>query len=321
MGFRVGRVSLTAAVLWSLACFAGCASIAGLDGITENSCAPNCGTDSSVVVESGSGGETGADTAVQNDTGPGSDTSMTEDSSSGGDTGMPADSGMQDTFVLDTSIPYDGPPWSDAPFDSGCGDLNTTTNCSACGDTCAATSGAGVHQTQASCPGSTNGMGAYCHYTCATGFLDCNAATMPPDLDGCECTAPSTAPCCGGACPTGHITGLVPGQKPYYPTDQNFYDCDTTMNLQLATDACTAYVTARGGTAAANCGAFGPVDGGPPDSVCAITAINCGSSCMGFMGDCICWTVSGTYAGQVIDPVALGLDAQCYTGSSSLSWH
>jgi hypothetical protein len=322
----VGKVSLTAVFIWSLLGFAGCSAIAGLDSIQEESCAPNCGDaamnppmDSSVQESS------------QADTSTGGDTSMSQDS------GMtPQDSGMmmsdtggggQDSGVVDTGSGMDVDM---NPFDSGCGDLNTTTNCSACGDHCAAV---GPMQTAASCcagstcPGSTDGQGNSCSYTCATGYLDCDglAGTNPPNLNGCECHAPNAtaSQCCSGACPVPHVTGLV-GSQSYYPPNDNFYDCvplSAGITLQLAQDACAAYVTYRGGNPATNCGEFGPTDGGPADSVCAITAGNCGSNCTGYLGDCICWTASGTYQGQVLDPVAQGLNDQCYIGQSSLTFH
>src|ERR1019366_1344388 len=112
--FRVGRVSLTAAVLWSMACFAGCASIAGLDGITEQSCAPNCGTVDSGVADNSTGNDTGSDTLVQGDTTMGNDS--TADTSSG-DTGS-MDTSIQDSNVVDTFV-WDGPPFMDSPLDSG----------------------------------------------------------------------------------------------------------------------------------------------------------------------------------------------------------
>jgi hypothetical protein len=315
----LGRVSRAAVVAWSLVSVAGCSAIAGLDSIQEESCAPNCEGDAATM-----DGKAPGDSALQGDTSPGNDsTSMTDTSTQ--DSGTMADTGGgQDSQVNDTGSVSDAPPFDDAPFDSGCGDLNTTTNCSACGDTCQAT---GASQTQTSCNGPTNGVGSTCSYTCATGYLDCDgiAGTNPPDLNGCECHAPgaTASQCCSGGCPVQHVTGLV-GGEPYYPASDIFYDCvptSTGVDLQLAQDACSAYVAARGGVPATNCGEFGPTDGGPPDSVCAITAGNCGSSCTGYDGDCICWTASGTYKGQVLDPVAQGLNDECYTGSSSLTFH
>ena len=321
----MGKVSLTAAVVWSLLGLAGCSAIAGLDSIQEESCAPNCGDAATMDSQAPPGDSSMQGDSTQADTSPGTD-------STSPDASMPVDSGMvdtggggQDTGVIDTgSPPFD----AGAPFDSGCGDLNTTANCSACGDQCA---GVGQMQTAAACcsggncPGLTDGQGNSCTYTCATGYLDCDglAGTNPPNTNGCECHAPNAtaSQCCSGTCPVPHVTGLV-GQS-YYPTNENFYDCVPAgmMNLQLAQDACNAYVTARGGTGAANCAPFGPTDGGPADSVCAIASTNCGSACTGFLGDCICWTSAGTYQGQVLDPVANGLNNQCYYGQSSLTFH
>ncbi len=313
---------------WAVLSLAGCSTIAGLDGIQEQSCAPNCG-DAAVDSRAPDDSSMQSD-SEQADTSTGTDSSMTEDTASPGqDSGMTVDSGgMQDSGVIDTGTIVDAPPVDDAPFDSGCGNLNSVNNCSACGDKCAAVN---TIQTSSSCcagtscPGSTNGVNNSCQYTCATGYLDCNGAanTNPPNVDGCECHAPgaTVAQCCGGGCPVQHTDGLV--GKSYYPASPTFYDCipAMTMNINLAVDACAAYVTARGGNAATNCGEFGPQDGGPADSVCAITNGNCGTNCTGYMGDCICWTASGTYKGQVLDPVAQGLDNQCYIGSSSLMFN
>jgi hypothetical protein len=93
-----------------------------------------------------------------------------------------------------------------------------------------------------------------------------------------------------------------------------FWDCvpDGMTNLQLAQDACNAYVTSKG-DATSNCQPFGAADASEPDSICsgAVT------------GDCICWTYAGAYAGQVLDPAALGLTpaSDCYYGSSTETFH
>jgi hypothetical protein len=324
-----GKVSRTAVLAWSVLSFAGCSAIAGLDSIQEQACAPNCGdaavADSRAPVDSSAQSD-----SAQVDTSTVNDSSMTEDTSPVQDSGTTTvdSGGPQDSGVIDTGTIIDAPPVDDAPFDSGCGDLNSTSNCSACGDKCAPNSSSVTSQACCAgtvCPGSTNGVNNSCQYTCATGYLDCDgpAGTNPPNTNGCECHVPgaTASQCCAGGCPVQHVDGLV-GQT-YYPKSDTFYDCVPagTMNIQLAADACAAYVTARGGNAATNCGEFGPTDGGPPDSVCAITAGNCGSNCTGYDGDCICWTASGTYKGQVLDPVALGLDDKCYTGQSSLTFN
>ncbi len=318
---RSGKVSRTAVIAWSVLSFVGCSAIAGLDGIQEQGCAPDCG-DAAVGDSKAPGDTSVVGDSQQADTSPGNDSAMAEasvDSSTTVDSG--GDSSSSDTGTIpDVVIPPDV-KIDDAAFDgTGCGDLNTTANCGGCGLKCNLTfANQAQCCTQSACPGSTDGTGDSCTYTCQNGHLDCNAAT-PPDSDGCECAAPTGTACCGQTCPIQHTDGLI-GSK--YPSNPNFYDCTPagTMNIGLAQDACAAYVTAKGGNAATNCGEFGPIDGGPPDSVCAITAGNCGSNCTGYLGDCICWTASGTYKGQVLDPVAQGLDNQCYTGSSSLTFN
>jgi hypothetical protein len=297
---------------------AGCASIWGFDDLTVVDAG---GGDASVGDSSGSASGSGGSSGGSSGSSNGSDSGS--DSGSGGSSG----SGSGSSSGTGSGTGADSGSSFDAAFDSGCGDLNSVSNCSACGDKCAAnaseTSAACCAGT--TCPGSTDGVNDSCQYTCATGYIDCDgpAGTNPPNTNGCECHVPgaTASQCCAGGCPVQHVDGLV-GQS-YYPKSDTFYDCVPagTMNLQLAADACAAYVTARGGNAATNCGEFGPTDGGPPDRVCAITAGNCGSNCTGYDGDCICWTASGTYKGQVLDPVALGLDNQCYTGQSSLTFN
>ena len=305
-----------------MACFAGCASIAGLDGITEKDCAPNCGTVDSGVVESGPGQDTGSDTSVQGDTTMGNDS--TADTSSA-DTGS-METSIQDSQMVDTFV-WDGPPFMDSPFDSGCGDLNTTAHCGACPDTCAST---GATQTAAACcsagicPGSTNGSNDICQYTCANGYLDCNGS-IPPNTDGCECHAPgaTAAQCCatvpGGDCPIQHTDGLT-GQS-YYPASPLFWDCVPagTMNSQLAQDACNDYVVARGGPANFCTEFVNGADSSTPSSWCSAT-MPMGT---GFMGDCICWSFFGQYAGQVFDPQVLGASpaTDCWYGTSPTTWN
>jgi hypothetical protein len=293
----VQRLRSFAVISWCLVSIGGCAAITGLDSIQEQACAPNC--------DGGSNAEVGGDVTTEQ-TG---ETSMLDQT---GDTKEAGKDATQETSV-ETGGPETGmdaleeaPEGSspDAPFDSGCGDLNSTANCGACGDKCAAVS---TSVTSATCPGDTNGFGAICTYTCATGYLDCNGST-PPNTDGCECNAPGATmtQCCvnsGGDCPFKHNNGLNQPSSP-------FWDCvpTGTMNAQLAEDACDAYVTSKG-DATSNCQPYGMADASTPDSFCsgAVT------------GDCICWTYSGQYAGQVLDPQAEGLmpASDCYYGLST----
>lgn len=325
---RASRASAHVLLLSALGvlAFGGCSSIVGLDGIQEQACAPHCGTDASSSSSGSDVDSMAGDSAMivdstsnldstQADTGSSSGTSGSSSGTSGSSSGGDSSMGEPDA-AKDTGTAVDTGTYDDAPFDSGCGSLNTTANCGSCGIKCASV-GASQNSAQccsgAMCPGSTNGNGDTCSYTCTTGHLDCNALT-PPDSDGCECpySGVTTAPsCCADQCPTQHSDGLVGGSYP----NPTFYDCEATgaMDQQLALDACGAYVTAKGGSQTANCALFGPVDGGPPDSVCAIVTQNCGMNCTGFANDCNCWIFSGTFKGMAFDPKAAGApDAQCY---------
>lgn len=292
------QVSRAAVVIWSGILLGGCAAISGLDQIQETECAPNCdaGTVDAVIdhtVDAPPMGDDSGFDATQDTTGD--DGSQPEGSSGDSSTGNDAsDGGMSDGPSGDAKTDAsDG--GVDAPFDSGCGPLNTISNCSACGDTCAAS---GTSQTSATCSGQVNGAGATCSYTCATGYLDCNASLNPPNLDGCECHSPgATQANCGsnGCCPVQHNNGL--GQ-----TNSTFYDCVVpgTYNSTLAKDACTSFV---GQANASQCQQFGCVapDGGP-------TADNVWCS-NGSATDCVCWDFTGPDVGSVHDQGAAG---SCY---------
>jgi hypothetical protein len=293
----VQRLRSFAVISWSVVSIGGCAAITGLDNIQEQACAPDC--------DGGPIAEVGADITTDQsagETSTGDQTSDTHPVEAGSDvTETSVDTGGGGMDALPEAPEGSSP---DAPFDSGCGDLNTTANCGACGDKCAAVS---TSVTSASCPGDTNGFGAICTYTCATGYLNCNAGT-PPNTGGCECNAPgaTASQCCtnsGGDCPFKHNNGLNQTSSP-------FWDCvpTGTINAQLAEDACDAYVTGAG-QATSNCQLYGEADASTPDSYCsgAVT------------GDCVCWTYSGQYVGQVFDPKALGISMpqDCYYGSST----
>ncbi len=134
-----------------------------------------------------------------------------------------------------------------------CTSLNTTSNCSACGDKCNLTNAG-----SATCNGST------CSYTCSAGDSDCNYATAP-DTDGCECKTPA---CCGASCQTAHSDGV----------GQNYYDCNglytgAACSDAAAIEACTAYAISIGGSAAGCSDGWGCCVGkncnpGPPFTVC-----------------------------------------------------
>ncbi len=320
LGGRSGKVSRTAIIAWSLLSFAGCSAIAGLDGIQEESCAPNCG-DAAVI--DGKAGDSSLQSDGPSDSSPVDDSSMADTNSPDTGTMSQDSSGGQDSGVIDSGAPVDAPPFDDAPFDSGCGNLNTTSNCSACGDICAAVN---TVQTSASCPGSTNGVGVSCEYTCATGYLDCDgpAGTNPPNINGCECHVPGAtqAQCCasqGGDCPISHNNGLTAATSPT-PAAITFWDCfpactTTSCMAQVAQDACIAFV---GAANAAQCQAYGQADASTPDSYC-----NGGNNDTAVNGDCICWTFAGQWTGTFLDPKQQGLSSpqNCYYGGSSGTFH
>jgi hypothetical protein len=319
-----------AAVVLALATSAGCAAIEGLDGITEQACAPDCGDagpDATTPVTGPDGTAPGNDSPAGEDSPSGTDTTVTpdgsgsDDSPSGSDTSTNdagTDSGAPDSGT-DSSKPGDAAPDSSEPDsgtdssaadtgtdapppdagspDTGCGPLTAIDNCSACGDTCTAT-----NATSPMCSGTT------CSYTCNTGYLDCNLS-VAPDLDGCECnvTGVTTAPsCCGSGCPIEH-------NYDEDITSAHFYDCVAagTYNVTLAMDACTAFT---GNASQCQSGYYCPEfpDGGGDlgDQVCAITATTCQ-----------CWSYNGSLVG-LVSPSS-GNPSQCYcpqTGSSAIHW-
>ncbi len=257
-------------VAWTACAMTGCAAVSGLDQIQESPCAPACDD---------GGGEAGGGDGVAVDAWTDSATGEARRSDSSTDRGQPRDSGADASRDAPGAMDVLG---GEAPFDSGCGPLDTTENCSACNDTCAPTSS---RVTMASCPGAPNGVGASCVYMCATGYLDCNAATNPPDLDGCECQVPlgaTVSDCCSGGCPVQHTNGL----------NESFLQCSDDPDV-IALAACAAFT--GDATQCSDTWVCGTApDGGPTDSlVCASD---------GASDDCACWDYAGVNAGHVHDP-------------------
>ncbi|HEX3343262.1 MAG TPA: hypothetical protein VHS09_01765, partial [Polyangiaceae bacterium] len=130
-------VSRVAFVAWFVVSAGGCAAITGLDSISEQDCAPNCGDaqgtkDVTVDVPS-TGDSTAPDTSTGSDTGIGADTST--DAPGTMDSSKPADGGEAGTKESGADVgvdsPMDAPPdvheaGVDAPADSGCGPLTST---------------------------------------------------------------------------------------------------------------------------------------------------------------------------------------------------
>jgi hypothetical protein len=145
---------------------------------------------------------------------------------------------------------------NDSAAEAGCGLLDTTVNCSACGVACRTSTGG------PSCNGST------CSYACNAGRQDCNAS-QAPDTDGCECAGTG---CCSDKCQTAHSNG----------NGQTFYDCTTakTYNQTQAGEACAALMGSSGACSAKSVG-------------CNCLFLSCRSQaqsvCGSSGGECYCW--------------------------------
>jgi hypothetical protein len=303
---RVSRVSLASFFVWSLFGLAGCAAVAGLESIQESQCPFGCdgsasddgSADSTVNTQ-----DTGTADTRSSDTTGDHETDGASDAKGMDGTAHEVDSGHVD--ATDDAPPSDtdseagdahdgAPPSSDAEAgthdaghdsgrdaggtDSGCGPLDTVTNCGACGVACPA-SGDTSGVSSAMCTGST------CQYTCNAGYLDCNAS-VAPDTDGCECAWSGAIPaaCCGGnACPSAHVTGYA--MQPS-GASETFYDCETSVDAQLAMDACTAYSGSAGNCAMGTCNTAGEL---------VVCNFNMPSQ------DSVCWAYAGAASGYAVD--------------------
>jgi len=281
---------------------AGCAAIAGLGDLEKVDCASDCdgGPDD---VTSGDDGST-HDVVVSDSLGShDSSTDATNADSAGGDTST-SDTGSDATAAdaMDASVDADAiadsmttdepdvvePP--DAAPDSGCGPIDTTTNCGACGATCTET-----HATADTCNGTA------CSYTCGSGFQDCNAANEH-NTDGCECAG--TACCSGGTCQTAHSNGV----------GETFYDCIASgvYDINQATEACFAFT---GNAQYCMPGGYYTCtdmnDAGLGDMLCSDTSPTA----------CDCWGFSGAIQGHVSHGAAMMGCACPYPTNIYPSWN
>jgi hypothetical protein len=293
---------------------AGCAAVTGLQSIEESPCPFGC--------DGAAGDDGAADSTVSAQESGGADTNSSADANAAGDarnmdgTAHPSDSGRTDATSEADSGDRDGSPSistdaeagtydaghdgaaadSGTNGDSGCGPLDTVTNCGACGVECPAPNDAtGV--SSAMCAGTT------CQYTCNAGYLDCNAS-VPPDSDGCECawSGAITPTCCTeDACPSAHITGFATQPS---GASETFYDCETAVSEKLAMDACTAY-----SGSASYCVAIGCGSPSPKIVVCNTKAP--------ISQDSVCWAYAGTAAGWVYDAGAYPIPFTCPSGGGA----
>jgi hypothetical protein len=293
----VRAVFLTSSVVGCIG-YVGCATVSGLDQIRESPCAPDCGA--SVSDDSSIGPEGSADTSLTVDSWQAGDSTGDDGAEDAGgpdatfDTTSPADAPADETSAADASdAPSDGGDAAsdsadgspDATNDGGCGPTNTTSNCGACGTSCAAAPSSAV--ATATCTGNS------CTYTCQGGHLDCNAS-VAPNADGCECATPGTisATCCpSNACPTQHVTGFPTGQT---GLDQTFYDCSTTVAEQVAMDACNQYSGPNPVTNKSNC---------QTNTQFGVTCTNGDMVVCNFLSgtqDCVCWAYQGPATGWAV---------------------
>jgi hypothetical protein len=295
----------------------GCAAVSGLDQLNKDDCAfPGSCADAIVDVT--------VDAPVDRVTfvpdhaaaeGPDDTTTPPEGAASDDATGddMMGDGMMGDARPTDArgeDPPADAPAADSAAdvveaggkdaaaeADSGCGPLNTITNCGACGQSCASASSSTKSPTCGPGPG-----GESCSYTCTAGNLDCNAS-LAPNTDGCECATPgvANAKCCSSSCPIKHSYNTQ-------VTGSTFYDCVPAgiINQTLAMDACAAFT---GDPAQCSSGAcINPVtDAGNGDMVvCADGPLS---------NDCMCWTYAGPNKGFVNDPKLAPNNCLCSAGN------
>jgi hypothetical protein len=170
-------------------------------------------------------------------------------------------------------------------------ELDTATNCGACGATCDSSQSIGPSCNEGNCT----------YSSCQTGFMDCDAT--PPNSNGCECPTATAAfegtpGCCGSGCQSQHNNGL----------GQLFYDCTKlgTHNEQQASAACTAYAMSKGGSSA-NCTSY---TCGSSSQVSIVCSDALGTS----MFPCYCWGFGGSETGHAY--------AGCFCpGSSDPMWN
>jgi hypothetical protein len=241
---RDAKRALLAALAISLAAVAGCGGAArtyyddleGGDatasgdgsGFAEGGGTPESGTPDAVGSSGDDAGTDGQEDAV-GVSGDGA-TADVEQEASGGDAAG-AD-GAPD--ASDGSAP--GSPDAGEETGTGCGPLNTTTNCSACGLACDTATSAGAR-----CDGGT------CSYSaCDPGYKDCTLTA--PDTDGCETRVNTTLNCggCGVVCGTLNVaTPGCSGTACTYTCNTGYSNCNQTGSN---TTGCECHTTSCCGT-------------------------------------------------------------------------
>ena len=275
---------------------AGCAAIAGLGDLEEVACDAGC---DGGVADVTSGNDATGDSIAPDSPGlhDSSGDALGGDSS-GDDASSPdtsADSSAPDGTDADAdAMNSDEPDAFEGPdVDSGCGPLNSTSNCGACGVMCG-----GQHAASVACANFDS-----CNYTCSAGFANCDQTGR--NTNGCECATPA---CCGAACETIHSNGLVPAN--------DFYDCTAlnTYNGTQANEACIAYV---GQANAGDCLGFTCID----SSDASVGDMLCST---GAAFNCNCWGYSGMIMGEVQAGAGAGIAPNynaCNCPAAAIPWH
>lgn len=195
----------------------------------------------------------------------------------------------------------------DAAGDSGCGPLDTTTNCGACGSACSL-----ANETTVTCTSGT------CTYVCSAGYASCDTSNHA--VAGCACPAASLSTqgtvggCCGTSCQTQHNNGV----GGYY------FDCValSTYNSTQAQEAATSDTSQTGTVWLGQCGSAPNVQSAVFRSV----------DTTGTTGTCAAWVYSGsgTYNGvnlaQTVGTTYVssgtGSDVGCFCGLlTSPNWN
>jgi hypothetical protein len=281
---------------WCVASANGCAAISGLDQIQEVQCAPSCRGSPSGPVDASAGRDASVGDPATDPPKVAYDATTVADSAADSAHTYVVDSATDDdaTDVVASSADAGRYPAND----SGCDALGSVNNCGACGVKCPVAGGAASIQS-AMCRGRDAG-GSTCSYTCAAGFLDCNASNFP-NVDGCECQAPgaTSASCCSTECPSPHNDGLG-------LITSVFYGCSPAgvIDLRLATDACINFAGNSSMCVAGPCVNAGADAGNGDEVVCARTA-----------NDCPCWTYRGPNSGFVHDSRVAG-QCRCHNGQA-----
>ncbi len=230
-------------LLWLGAALApptGCAAVLGMDELPGPD-GSDASLDGALDAQSD-----GADTSVAPDAPDTLDTegddATTPDSSidDTADTADTADSRATDTGAVDANDT--GGADTKPPGDSGCGPLNTVSNCSACGVACDTTNSNGRV-----CDGTS------CQYSgCKAGWADCTSAA--PDQDGCETPTSTLTNCggCGNVCDSTNSNGRScdGASCNYTGCKANFADCNKAAPNA---DGCETNIK----TSALNCTACG----------------------------------------------------------------